>query len=369
MIGTIVAKEIREKLFGQEFVALLLIFVPLMLASTYVMHSNYARRMDAFSSGDETSRTNRPEVLSIFARGLDAYHDEDRASNPQFDELDVPDPAYVIRAILSLVAILLGAVAITSERQVGTLKLMLANRLPRDQVLLGKAVSNFILILAAFLIGLMLSLVLCLLSPYVSLTGDDWVRMAFFASVSLLYLFVFHNMGLLISCSTRSPATSCAVALMVWICIVLALPSLTTTLSKQNLRIYSPQEIAAQRRAIRRATMRFDETGTQVVRDREKRNVLLGKLQEQIRNQVRGLTYFTRSISRITPSASYLFCVTSISGTGVRDYFVHEDTPGAPRLSFSESLAEAFVDLAALFVWWVLFFSGAYRKFRRYDVA
>jgi len=332
------------------------------------MRLNYEQRIDNVTRIEEDTQTRRPEVLSIFAKGLDRSFDENPAFNSQFDEFDTFDLSYVVRVVLSLVAILLGAVTIVSEKSLGTLKLVLANELPRDSLLVGKMLSDFLQMAAIFLMGLMLSLLLHSLSPVMSFSGDVWIRVSLFGLMSLLYLLVFLNAGLLISCSTHHPTKACAMAMAVWIAMVLILPSLTTLFAKQYIHTYSSQEITAQRREIRRATMSFDDTGTKVTRDREKRSRLMAKLHEQIRNQVQELSYFSEKISRITPSASYLFCVTSMCRTGLRDYFVQQDNPEASRLTLSESLSEILIDFSALAIWGITLFLGAFFRFRTYDV-
>jgi len=123
-------------------------------------------------AGVGTKITKPPEVLGTIAAGIQdavgrnttvniAYDpklvDSKFDSNPVFAIFGVLDLTLIVKIVLSLFAILFTYSAIAGEKEQGTLKLSLANRVPRDQMILGKAIGNFISLLVPlvipFLIG------------------------------------------------------------------------------------------------------------------------------------------------------------------------------------------------------------------------
>ncbi len=63
-----------------------------------------------------------------------------------------PDFLYVVRVVLSLVALLFGFDQISREREQGTLKLLLSGPVSRARVLAGKWLGNFLSLAVPFLL-------------------------------------------------------------------------------------------------------------------------------------------------------------------------------------------------------------------------
>ena len=80
--------------------------------------------------------------------------DEQRYRNPVLALFDSPDLGYVVNIVVSLLALMFVFDAICGEKERGTLKIVLANAVPRDSIILGKWIGGFVSLTAPFLVSL-----------------------------------------------------------------------------------------------------------------------------------------------------------------------------------------------------------------------
>ena len=87
------------------------------------------------------------------------------------------DWAFVIGYVLSLIALLFTFDAISSERESGTLRLMLANSVPRHTILIGKFLGALISVSIPFTLAVLVNLLLISTSSVVHLNTEAWGRL------------------------------------------------------------------------------------------------------------------------------------------------------------------------------------------------
>ena len=87
------------------------------------------------------------------------------------------DWAFVIGYVLSLIALLFTFDAVSGEREHGTLRLMLANSIPRHTVLIGKFLGAFISVNIPLVIAVLMNLLLISTSSAVHLGTEEWGRL------------------------------------------------------------------------------------------------------------------------------------------------------------------------------------------------
>jgi len=177
MFGTIVRKEILENISGLKFHAVMLFSSLLIIFSVYTGIEGYQVRLKEYNIAvrhHEEALKNHPSWIvlagmgynidkppvpvSVVAEGLEGVlgrtakinnnspvklEESKYSDNPILAIFGSFDLMFVVRAILSLFAILFSYDAISGERERGTLKLMLANSVPRHTIILGKAVGLF----------------------------------------------------------------------------------------------------------------------------------------------------------------------------------------------------------------------------------
>ena len=277
MLRTIIKREIQEYLRSSKFLIGFLITVILITISTIININDYKQRNKDYLAAQKDLTGDRfyvrvfrqPEVLSTLVQGKDRK----LGNRIQMTYLNLPyrtsgymgsfssqhhrfmagfaaiDFAFVVRVVLSLMVIFLAYNAISEEKFRGTLKLMLANRLPRDQLLLGKFSGGLIVIIVSLLIATILSVVIMLIHPAISLGKAEWVRIVLMFGISILYLICFYTLTIFISTVINRPAISMLILLQIWIFLIIIYPNLGVIVAEHFYKLPTEQEIGQQKEA------------------------------------------------------------------------------------------------------------------------
>ena len=391
MFLTVVSKEIVGNLLSFRFTITAILCVLLTSISSYTLRERYERQLSEYNAAvanhlksfEESSKhfmtsiyilDKQPAPLSMFANGLEGIGKTvtvTTGSEPTFSNSDVTieplstlfgalDLEFIIRVVISLLALLFTYDAIAGERELGTLKLMLANSIPRDVVILGKAVGNYVSLLVPFGLSVLIGLGIIVLSPLVHFDGEMWKRLFAAGLVTLLYIWVFTAIGLFISVCTQRSATALLSLLLIWVVFVLAVPKASNLLAGQIYRVPSIQEIQGQKSTIAQRInsenlqemikigqktseeiaeewsaagkdYHSDEEGFQsAVRSavmkkiadiqkqvQDKINAEWDKIQLGYDRQRRKQLELAINFSRISPASSYVLAMTSIANTGL----------------------------------------------------
>ena len=113
------------------------------------------------------------------------------------------DWAFIIGFILSLIALWFTFDAFSGEREQGTLRLMLANSIPRHTVLIGKFLGALLSISIPFALAVLVNLLLISTANTVHLTTEAWGRLGIIFCLALLYTSLFVRAVNLSACATE----------------------------------------------------------------------------------------------------------------------------------------------------------------------
>ena len=457
MLWLTVRKEIAHNMLSLRFAVAYGLLVFLVLMAVYLMRHDHAARDSTYRREVDAEReriqelarvtdprqqyeqlermdlkgSRKPQPTSILARGLEAslpitvtWNDRPVTSGDRLGRnwmLEVfrsPDLVYVVNLVVSLLALLFVFDSVCGEKESGTLKLLLANAVPRDTVLLGKWIGGFLSVAAPLVVASLAGFIYLYISGAVSEARDAW-RFAAALPIALLYISALFSAGLAISAASHRRATALIVSLLVWTIGVLVVPNLAPVVAQILAPVPGPQVIANARRAI-------EKERNLLLRGVSKRSIYsrFSKEEQNIKEmsdrRIRKLNAFhssrlerqialTQNLARLSPSASYLFASARLAGTGPslhgyfrqareqyrrdRDAFFQSlsdagighrnndwNTPEGwfqpdtlPRLNLfrenlRESLDAALPDILLLVAYNVLFFMIAYVAFLRYDV-
>ncbi len=410
MIGTVARKEILANLLGYRFYVVILLSAVLVATSFFVMSRDLKGRL----ADHQLIRPDPgapiavlpPHALSVFAKGLEesltrsfevsATGTDVRAGqasgNVIFGFFPAPDLVYLIKVVLSLVALLFGFDAVSREKEDGTLKLALVNPVARSSLLLGKWAGHFLSLAVPFLLVTGLGLAVMSFDPDLRLTAAELGRLALILAAGLAYVALFLSLGLFVSSLVRRSATSLVVLLLVWSVLVFVLPNLGTLLARQMVDVPSVKALSEKRQQIwtREVLMTYTDRGSWGERV-EAMNEEFDRLEEDYRLRFVRLVRLSRSVNRLSPAASFQYAATEIAGTGIgeetrlkaeiiryknlalpslaRDRTA-KDAPAfayRPR-TLTEVLADgSLVDLAWLAVLNVFLFAAGYVAFARAD--
>ncbi len=415
MTWTIAKKEIVSNLLSYKFFVVLLLIVLLTATSLFIMHRDFKQRMADYQitrpKPGEPIALVAPNPLAIYAKGLDdamtrsfevgvtgvTVRAGQSSGNVIYSFFPAPDFLYVVRVILSLVALLFGFDQVSREREQGTLKLLLGSSVSRAKVLWGKWLGNFLSLAVPFLLVTLLSTALLMLDANVRFSAGQTGRLALMLGLSLLYLGFFLSLGILVSTLTKRAATSVVVLLFLWALFVFVIPNLGTLVARQFVEVPSVRALAEKREQdwTREVLIGISKGGNWPERMRAL-SAETDRTEQDYRLKFERLVRLSRNINRVSPAASFLDASSEIAGTGIAeesrlkgevvrykdsliDRLIDDRDAGkrdvqypafvyAPR-PLSEIFAEgALFDTAWLAFFNILAFALAFVAFIRYDV-
>ena len=336
MIGTVARKEIVANLLSYKFFVVLLLMVLLVATSLFVMYRDFSARMADYQiirpKPGEPIALLAPNPLSIFAKGLDdamtrsfeigslgiTVRAGQSFGNVIYSFFPAPDFLYVVRVVLSLVALLFGFDQISREREQGTLKLILGNSVSRAKVLAGKWLGNFASLTVPFLLVTLLGAAVLQLAPEVRFSAGQVARLGLILALSVLYLGFFLSLGMLISALTRRAATSIVVLLFIWALLVFIIPNLGTLLARQFVAVPPVRALSEkQQQTWTREVLLSIAKGVDRKQGVETVRRETEQMEEDFRLKFDRLVRTSRNINRVSPAASFLDAASEIAGTGL----------------------------------------------------
>ena len=459
MLGTIFIRELRDNILSVRFFTIFVIVTVLMSSSGLLFIKKYTLLQEEYSEGffnnrqELSSQSGRLrnlirfyQTLMTFPNPLRFMADGDESELPNSAQLSIMnirnvenigsgnpfmsrlgdiDIVFIVQVIMSFVALTLTFNAVCGEKESGTLRLSLANSIPRDRLLLGKYLSSMIILAIPFSIGLLINLVIITISPSIAFSHSQWFQITAIGAVSILYISIFILLGIAVSARTGSTPVSLVILLLIWILLVIVIPNnWAGILTGKFTAVPTPAEVEEEAgRASKEVRSRYpSEYGTNYdVGD--PRNVLhvnvsmeahnaYERIYENYRNSKISVIENVRMFTRISPSAVYKYASESVAGTGlshvkhflrmgevykreVEQFFQEQDAgdPDSQHLYYhvdyvsqktfqaedvpvfiefpmrlSEGLRLAIYDILLLVLFNVVLFAFAYVSFLRYDV-
>jgi len=412
MLKSIIRKEILSNLFSYKFSIIFILSITLILVSIFVMYRDYRLALENHDilrkeSGDRVEEVIRPTPLGIFAKGLDENlcrsweleavgveirNKKQKSLNNLFKLFTAPDLLYIIKVILSLCAMLFAFDMVSGEKEIGTLRQSLSNSLKRPVLIFGKWLGGFISFILPFFMAVLLGTIFVTLSPMVDMNPDNLLKLGLFLLSSVIYLAVFFSLGLLISCLTHQSSSSLVISLFVWTILVFLIPNLGNILARQLVEIPTVQQLELKRLQIM-IIGHMEAHSTEDHREQRESRAHTKSEQDQLtedyRNRFSSLVKVSQNITRFSPAAAFTFLATDIMGTGMAEerklkrYVLEyvditedwDDEKGdRPAFSYQRSSVkeilgpEGLSNCLILILFNILFFTGAYVAFLRYDV-
>ena len=333
------------------------------------------------------------------------------------------DWMFVIGYVLSLIAILFTFDSISREREQGTLRLTLANPVPRHTVLIGKFLGALISISIPFTLVVLMNLLIISTSSDVQLGTDVWNRLGIIFFIAILYLCLFLALGLLVSARVRQSAASLVILLLTWVTFVVFMPSTLASIASGFSNPMTDDLYFERRMQLHNELKDEYEARLQDAHEFSKKKIQLGgeyvtndaaereRLSQERLDQQHAQIQLARSVTRISPLAIVQHLLEAFAGTGferhqqfvenvqryAREYreFVSDMDRADPdslhiigvregmskklvspdaiptfedTLSLSRDFNAAAVDLLLLTLFVIVLLSGAYLAFVRVEV-
>ncbi len=342
MIWHIARKEILENLRSYRFFILMGLLCVLIAVSVIVSYGDYELRMEHYNltrPGPNSSNVMLPpNPLAIFAKGAEAnigrlywvhagnieVESSEQSINRLFSLFTVPDMLFIVKVVLSLIALLFSFDAITDEKENGTMKLTLATGTRRTSLLFGKLTGRLTLVILPFAILFLAAALVVSLLPNVQAGNSYWLRIFVILLLSAVYSAVFIALGLLLSLLAHRSSTSLAFCLVAWVLFIFILPQAGASVATALAGVPPAERIELEQRL---TSVRLEYE--QVLRERSSgqepgRTMQIQdtrdsykQINESYRQKLNVLLHLTKELARTSPAGSLTFLVTDVLNTGL----------------------------------------------------
>ncbi len=252
----------------------------------------------------------------------------------QLLETQAVDWVFIIGGLLSLMALLFTFDAFSGEKERGTLKLVMAQSLPRHTLLLGKFLGAMLTLAPVLSLAIVVNLLIVLALSQMNLGLVEAGRIVGMVGLSLLYLACFVGLGLWVSIWSSTTRSSLVGVLLLWTCGVLLWPATGGALAARvlvsefeeelvlgwgfaNNNTPAHQKLNELKRTLRNRDLRKPENVRQLAdaqravrqfhQDREDRFLAysLGEVEN------------ARHIVRLSPTGCFQYGMEALAGTGL----------------------------------------------------
>jgi ABC-type transport system involved in multi-copper enzyme maturation permease subunit len=392
MLKHLIIKEIMEIITNTRSLFVLLICVLLIPLGLYVSTKEYEQARTAYKDAErmyeEQSKDSKslnfvvegyipPSPLCIFSSGLSGYlpdkisadsrgtwyaENEYGINNPIALLFGKIDFYFIVTIILSLLAFMFTFNSVTGEKESGTLRLVAANAVPRWKIILAKITGNYLVFLVTFLVGVISGLVLLTLTSSIPILSSIYmVPFMVILVISLMFLFVLFNLGILLSIKTRNSGASITASLLLWILMAIVIPKISPMIAQVVYPIET-EEVVNKQKTMKRNEIQEDlnkaksdlmaeimgknglnpatfeiwsntawdnpsfrvsrndydlQIGDVIKKYDERTEEVIGKIERDFNTQKQIQQNISKNISRISPVCCYTYLISDFSHTGL----------------------------------------------------
>jgi len=262
----IAKKEFLENVLSMRFLIALGLSLLILTTSVLVLAANHRDDQGSFATNqasmEQMSENDfvkvslqisrviaKPNLLSIFTGGpgdefrkstdampfrMSSAETSGGSSSPTNKRFDPLDLGFVAAVVMTFMAVVFSYDAVSGERERGTLKLMLANPVPKDAVLFGKYLGGMASILLPFALSVVVALAALSLTG-VRLNGDEWGRLGLILLLFVPLASAFYLLGLLVSSLSRKSSTSLLALTLVWLVLVFGAGNVAAVVAKETV--------------------------------------------------------------------------------------------------------------------------------------
>lgn len=235
----------------QSRFTIILIFVTVVITTgLFSMYRDYTQRLENFEvlapeKGDAIAIV-KPAATAVLVKGVDesicrpfsiTFLGIDAGSGQQsinklFNLFQTPDLLFIISTILSLCALFFSYDLITREREEGTFKYIMANSVNRTTVITAKLLGAFISFILPVTGTLAIGIAILSFTPQIMFTASDYWGIFLLFLSTIIYLFIFFSIGLLMSVLMKRSVSSLILSLFIWSLLVFVIPQLAQSISR-----------------------------------------------------------------------------------------------------------------------------------------
>lgn len=282
-------------------------------------------------------------------------------SEPFFALFRVLDVEFVCVILLPLLCIVMAHDAICGEKERATLRLLLAHPLPRDTILLGKAIGVLAVLVPGTLLLFFVGVLILLISG-VPLGAAEFPTILGLAGMSSLVAIFWTSLSILTSTFTNKATTSFLMLLVLWVGGALIWPRVSVVLAARMVDVPTREVASLERgklsmelmQADREAMANIDLTGStddpmtrfstfmdSLGQERQKKLDLLSEQHRLDReNRLRQQGQLALGVARLSPSVATSLALQELAGTSLALPAAFEDQSREYQNTFGAFLKE-----------------------------
>ena len=391
MLRNLILKEIQESIINFRFLFTFLICIVLIPLSFYLGADEYKNRKEhidnleslyiqqhegniRFDMSAEGYRP--PSPFSIFCLGLENYLPDkavtSRDGTMRFErQWGINNPVslltgkmdflYVVCFIMPLLIFSLTFNSVSAEKENGTLKLILSNRISKWNILAAKITGPYLLFAISFVSGIILGVILLLVTNKAVVMDPSFTGiLVIMVLLSMLFLFVLFCIGIYISIISRSTFLSMIASLFVYVVFAMLIPKLSPMTAQvihpvKSIQVHNTEknilreDIIANRENEKRDLMRTLKEGyglsqrlsdlddspeqreiydNKVIPEYDAQTLLidekygeqlagaLSRMDDAYENEINTQKAIALNIARLSPFSAFINLVTDLSSTG-----------------------------------------------------
>jgi len=422
-------KEIAENIHNYRFLLALVLCLVIIPLGFTVSQKDYTARRQAYDETvrdyDQTRATvidlmsnggaafRPPSPLGLLSGGVEAvlpnsvetrgfitesgaevsFNNTKRLDNPFMSLFGRLDLTFIVTTVLAVLVMIFTFNAVAGEKERRTLAQVMANSVPRPTVITAKMAAGSSLLAAAFLAGMAAGILITVAlgqNPFAQ--PGTLAPFAIGTGVSLVFLLVFYNLGLLVSALTRSSVSAMVALLSVWVALAMILPKGSIVfaklilpvksqqvmdLEKSQARLQSDREFYADlgrltkstpgikdmsmdeyfkaRRAKNQAVEAFEKVQTERKAEFTARlNTELDKIDAEFERQRGRQAALARNFSRLSSVSCFIHVMAELAGTG----FAEESAWRETRSRFKQMLDREIAPMMRMYTFGNVSYGG-----------
>lgn len=223
---------------------------------------------------DSVTVVRRPESLAFLRKADEAlpgylivlpdftdFPTEEVGSRSFLEKIEILDWASIIVYPFAFLALILGAVTISGEKERRTLPILLSTGLSRSTLIVGSYAGIMLALFCALMVSFLLHLLIA--TPLLDQAG--WLRIAAAFVLSMLFLSVVVWLALWASTLSHHAQTALLIGLLGWFLISIAIPQVASLLAQRLAPVPSIREYHAQLSSAEKALSARTSLGTELL--------------------------------------------------------------------------------------------------------
>jgi len=260
MIRLLIIKELKQIIFSNLYWFLFAIVLLLNISITFVLIEQYNHNLSEYNEYRiETKKLLKsgsfaeniyyqpvkpPANLNVLFNGIKQFQGKPTLEKNSISYLfSEKDFFFIIGFLMSFIALIFSFRSIAGENEDGTLKLLFCYPIKRNSIILGKWLGGLIATFIPLLISFVISIIMILLRANLQWSFNDSLAILFIIILSLIYVSLFHLIGIYISIKSKNSTKSSMIkSIFIWSIIVLILPTIPDYIGK----VISPTPTASE---------------------------------------------------------------------------------------------------------------------------